>query len=191
MKAQNNQENQKQTYQTVELLARFGNNECYGLPARLLRDISVNEATELVDFLKPHLPELYVTLHHASNFQKHPRLRGWSSIPRIEELSDGGWNHPDWKLNKDIALFEAYIGKSREYWADNKEDVALADRIEEDYKKLFKRLLKPCKPEVFPVNMCSLEVSMRIKEKRYSELFAPVQRGSYPIRVDTLIYRIK
>ncbi len=180
---------EKSSYKTIELLAKFGDNECYGVCGRLLRGIDVSDARVLIDFLKPHLPELYLTLHYASDCQAHPRLRGWSQKPQIQRRSSasnyGGWNHPDWSLNRKIALFEAYIGKSGEYWTSDLSNILpLAKRIEKDYESLFNELLKSHTPEITPDSSCLTDVLTRLKNKEYSKLFQPMG-------VDTLIYKIK
>jgi hypothetical protein len=142
----------------------------------------------LVDFLKPHLAELYLTLHHEKNVQLHPRLRGWSRKPEMlkrARYGEDGWNHPDWNLNRESGLFEAYIGKSGEYWTrDEGKDPPLAERIKRDYKTLFERLLRSCKPEVFPDTCSFTDIEWRLKNKEYLDvkLFDTV---------DTLIFKIK
>ena len=188
----------KAKYRTIELLAEFGDIRSVGLPANLLRGISAYDAVQLVDFLKPHLPELYLTLHHAKGLQLHPRLRGWSQEPQIQEITSygntkGSWNHPDWDLNKKIALFEAYIGKSKEYWAEDLiKRHTLAKRIEEDYKFLFDGILKSLRPEVLPEHslLAASDVFGKLEERRYSDLFEPIEESGYG-RGGTLLFRIK
>jgi hypothetical protein len=129
------------------ILAGIESNPGVGMPTNLVRGISVHDAEDLTKLLVQHLPELYLTIHHAKGHQVHPRLRGWSAKPKVDAVQ----GHPDWGTQKDIALFESYIGKPREYWCREKEK-PLQERIASDMGYLEKNLLAGIRPEIVRVH---------------------------------------
>lgn len=124
----------------LELIAEVEDDNL-GWASMLVRGIDVNLARNLIEHLTKKLPKLYLTLHHAEGHQVHPRLRGWSKSPKISPQG-----HPDWGTQRDIALFEAYIGKPREYWYKESGKIfvekPIEERITEDREFVEKEILK-------------------------------------------------
>jgi hypothetical protein len=173
-----------------DIIAAIEDNPCVGLPTSLVRGISVHAAEDLAKLLVQHLPELYLTLHHAAGHQVHPRLRGWSQLPKVDPVH----GHPDWGSQPGIALFEAYIGRPGEYWVREKEK-PLQERIDSDMGYLERNLLAGIRPEIVRVHadrdykrlneLCAFGNEQIV----LAELYAPPDPSRWAS--ETRIYKVK